>query len=236
MVKIGALIGALFTSVGAFLQIEMFVFVINGTWDYTDLEDFVVLPRRMIPILLFYFGMILVMLSGFIKGKLFLKIGGAVMILGFICKIVAWITHGLYEGVFNAGAILIFFGSLLYFIGCNHYRKHNKVAEITGLLLFIFVLWSEIVLGIVIVIIVSHGDSSNIQIHFVNLIIQSVIFALHAWVFGFSKKSVSYEDDVEDTLSVEDGGAFTSYIPSDMKKKGKKRKKSQEDDEISFTF
>ena len=236
MVKIGALIGALFTSVGTFFQILMFVFVIDGTWNYTDLENFVVLPGRMIPILLFYFGMILVMLSGFIKGKLFLKIGGAVMILGFICKIVAWIVSGLYGVVFNAGAILMFIGSLLYFIGCNHYRKHNKVAEFTGLLLFIFVLWSEIVLGIVIVIIVSRGASSMIQIHFVNLIIQSVIFTLHAWVFGFSKKRVSYKDDVEDTLSVEDGGAFSSYMPDDMKKKEKKRKKPQEDDEISFIF
>lgn len=236
MVKIGALIGALFTSVGAFLQIQMFIFVVNGTWDYTDLEDFVVLPGRMIPILLFYFGMILVMLSGFIKGKLFLKIGGAVMILGFICKIVAWIVKGLYLGFFNTGAILMFIGSLLYLIGCNQYRKHNEVVIITGLTLFIMVLIAEIVFGIVLVIFISRGASSMIQKHFVNLIIQSVIFALHAWVFGFSKKRVSYEDGVEDTLSVEDGGAFTSFVPSDMKKKEKKSKKSQEDDEISFTF
>ena len=65
--------------------------------------------------------------------------------------------------------------------------------------------------------------------------VQAGAFTLHSWVFGFSKKQVEYSDKVEDTLSVEKGQAFASYVPTEMKKK-KKGKKSSEDDEITFTF
>ena len=60
---------------------------------------------------------------------------------------------------------------------------------------------------------------------------KSVIDALSS----SSKKRVEYSDKVEDTLSVEKGQAFASYVPQDINKKKKKGKPS-EDDEITFTF
>jgi hypothetical protein len=82
---------------------------------------------------------------------------------------------------------------------------------------------------------VSGGDDMWREIHLGTLIFQVVMFILHSWIFGLSKKKVQYSDKVEDTLSVEKGQAFASYVPSEMKKK-KKAKKPSEDDEITFTF
>ena len=148
--------------------------------------------------------------------------------------LVAWLIGAVFEPLYNIGGIIMFLGVLLYFVGCIQFRKHNIVAICTGFLLFLSVLGTQIVIGTILMAI-SGADSIIITVHFITLITQIIIFILHSWVFGLSKKRVEYSDKVEDTLSVEKGQAFASYVPEDMKTKKKKGKPS-EDDEITFTF
>lgn len=239
MVKIGALIGAFFVTIGAFLQIVVFSPVASGERTWREFEtaaniaggsaqDLVVSS-----IFVFFFGIILVLGSGFVKGKLFLVIGGGIMIIGYFTMMISMLTGNLYEDGFIAGSFMMVLGVILYFVGCIHFRKHNIIAVITGFLLMIAVFCAELIFGFLVPF--SNGGSDiTIRMHFINLIIQAVIFIIHSWVFGFSKKRVEYSDKVEDTLSIEKGQAFASYVPSDMKKK--KGKKPSEDDEITFTF
>ena len=240
MVKIGALIGAFFVTVGGFLQIVVFSSVASGSRTWVQFQaaaniaggnaQFLVVSA----IVVFYLGFIIVLGSGFVKGKLFLKIGGGIMILGILLVMLSMISGSFYEPQFITGSILMVLGVILYFVGCIHYRKHNIVAVITGFLLLIAVFCAELIFGFLIPF-SSGGADTTIQLHFILLIVQAVIFILHSWVFGFSKKQVEYSAKVEDTLSVEKGQAFASYVPSDMKKK-KKKEKPSEDDEITFTF
>ena len=157
------------------------------------------------------------------------------MIIGYLTMMIPVLSGALYSIGFIIGSFIMVLGAILYFVGCIHFRKQNIVAVITGFLLLISVFCAELIFGFIIPF--SNGGSDiTIRMHFINLIIQAVIFLLHSWVFGFSKKRVEYSDKVEDTLSIESGQAFASYVPSDMKKKKKKGKKPSENDEITFTF
>ena len=241
MVKIGALIGAFFVTIGTFLQIAVFSSVANGVRSWQEFQSAANIAGGTAQVLVvsslfvFFLGIILVFGSGFVKGKLFLMIGGGIMIIGYFTIIISMLNGALYEGGFIAGTFIMVLGVILYFVGCIHYRKHNIVAVITGFLLLIAVLCAELIFGFLVPF--SNGGSDiTIRMHFIALIVQAVIFTLHSWVFGFSKKRIEYSDKVEDTLSVENGQAFASYVPDNMKKKKKKGKKSSESDEITFTF
>jgi len=226
MVKIGALIGAFLTTVGGvFLNLGIMNMISRGlTWEnFRDSIAFTegsTSPLGVVSTVLFYFGIIVVLGSGFIKGKLLLKIGGGIMIIGVINVMVAWFIGAIFEPLYNIGGIIMFLGSIVYFIGCIHFRKHNVVTIVTGFLLVISILFSQIITG-TIMLVISDGDDMWREIHLASLILQVVLFILHSWIFGFSKKSIQYSDKVEDTLSIEKGQAFASYVPTD---------------EITFTF
>jgi len=240
MVKIGALIGAFFTTIGGIFLILAMAMVSSSGSSWDGFQDSVSLAGGnahwlgVLSTILYYLGIIIVLGSGFIKGKLFLKIGGGVMFIGIMMVLIAWLIGGLFQPLFNLGGIIMFLGVLLYFIGCIQFRKHNIVAICTGFLLFLSVLGTQIVVGTILMAI-SDANNSIVAVYFITSISQILIFVLHSWVFGLSKKHVEYSDKVEDTLSVEKGQAFASYVPQDMNKKKKKGKPS-EDDEITFTF
>ncbi|QEE17551.1 hypothetical protein DSAG12_03388 [Promethearchaeum syntrophicum] len=240
MVKIGAIIGAVFTTIGGiFLNIAIGYTMNNDlSWEnYRDSISFTsgsTSPLGVIWTILFYLGLIIVLASGFIKGKLFLKVGGGIMIIALGLIMTSWFTGALFESLYNIGGIILFIGILVYFIGCIQFRKHNIVTIFTGFLLFISITFSQIVAG-TIMLVITDGSNTWRMIHLVSLTFQIAVFILHSWIFGFSKKKIQYSDEVEDTLSIEKGQAFASYVPSEMKKK-KKGKKPSEDDEISFTF
>ncbi len=242
MVKIGALIGALFTTIGGiFLIIAMAkVSSSSASWDgYLGAISLVGGNANGLGVastILYYFGIIIVLGSGFVfvKGKLFLKIGSGILFIGIMMVMIAWLIGAVFEPLYNIGGIIMFLGVLLYFVGCIQFRKHNIVTICTGFLLFLSVLVSQLVVGNILMAI-SGADDTIMEIHFITLISQIIIFILHSWIFGLSKKRVEYSDKVEDTLSVEKGQAFASYVPQDMNKKKKKGKPS-EDDEITFTF
>ena len=241
MVKIGALIGAFFTTIGGFFLIFALASVTTPEFTWENVRDSVSFVSGnttflgVFSIIMFYFGIMLVLGSGFIKGTLFLKIGGGVMIIGVLNVMIAWAIGGFYQPLYYIGGIIMFLGVILYFIGCIQFRKNNIITIFTGFLLFLSILISQIVIGLILMAI-SNMDEGIIEIHFITLIVQTVLFIFHSWIFGFSKKRVEYSDDVEDTLSVENGQAFTSYVSDNMKKKGKKDKKPSESDEITFTF
>ncbi len=240
MVKIGALIGAFLVTLGSIFQIIIYIVVVSGKGTWQGLQAAVSLVDGranawiVIFTILYYLGIIIVLGSGFIKGKLFLKIGGGVMIFGILPVMVAWLIGELFKVPYNIGGIIMFLGAILYFIGCIQFKKHNIVTIFTGFFMLLSILASQIVIGIILMVILGESDSLKI-VHFGSLIFQVIIFVIHSWIFGFSKKEVEYSDDVEDTLSIEKGQAFASYVPSDMKKK-KKGKKPSENDDITFTF
>jgi hypothetical protein len=241
MVKIGALIGAFLTTIGGiFLSLAIVNMMNNSNVTWENLRDAASFtsgntsPFVATPIFPYYLGIMIVLGSGFIKGKLFLKIGGGIMIIALLLIMVSWFIGGLFEALYNIGGIILFLGVVVYFIGCIQFRKHNKVTIFTGFILILSIIFSQIVIG-TIMLTVSGGDDMWREIHLGTLIFQVVMFILHSWIFGLSKKKVQYSDKVEDTLSVEKGQAFASYVPSEMKKK-KKAKKPSEDDEITFTF
>lgn len=241
MVKIGALIGAFLVTLGSIFQIIIYIVVVSGKGTWQGLQAAVSLVDGranawiVIFTILYYLGIIIVLGSGFIKGKLFLKIGGGVMIFGILPVMVAWLIGELFKVPYNIGGIIMFLGAILYFIGCIQFRRNNIVTIITGFLLFLSILISQVVFGTILMAI-SNMDEGIIEIHFITLLVQTILFILHSWIFGFSKKLVQYSDNVEDTLSVENGQAFTSYVSDDMNKKKKKDKKPSESDEITFTF
>ena len=241
MVKIGALIGAFFVSIGAFVQIIFYTVIASRNVTLVVFRDAMGMSYKDANVLLdssiftFSLGLVLVIGSEFIKGKLFLKIGGGIMILGILNLMLANLTRDPDDLFFLIGLFLMVLGVILYFVGCIHFRKHNIVAVITGFLLMIAVLCAQFIA----LIFFFSGEDPDLlwfRIHFITLSVQAFFFTLHSWVLGFSKKRVDYSDKVEDTLSVKNGQAFSSYIPDDMKKKKKKGKKTSESDEISFTF
>ena len=245
MVKIGALIGAFFTTFGGFFLIFAFASIFDShfipaiTWEtIRDAGSFGNDSNSILGILsliFFYFGIVLVLGSGFIKGKLFLKIGGGVMIIGIVNVIIAWLIGGFYQLLFYIGGIIMFLGVVLYSVGCIQYRKHNKITIFTGFLLVISMLLSQIILGTIITAL-SNTTDTIIKVHFITLIIQTILFILHSWIFGFSKKQVKFSDDVEDTLSIENGAAFESHVFDGVKGKKKNGENSSENDEVTFTF
>jgi len=245
MVKIGALIGAFFTTTGGFFLIFALSSIFDSslipavTWE--TVRDAVTFSSESISflgifsIIAFYFGIMLVLGSGFIKGKLFLKIGGGVMILGIVNVIISWFIGGFYGILYYIAGIIMFIGVVLYSVGCVQYRKHNIFPIFTGFLLVLSMLITQIILGTIITAFSNPTDIIT-RIHFINLIIQTILFILHSWIFSFSKKQVKFSDDVEDNLSIEKGLAFESHVHDDVKKEKKKSEEPTEDDEITFTF
>ena len=241
MVKIGALIGAFFVTIGTFVQSIYYVSIIINTNKLESVQGAMYMlessadPLLVSSILVFFLGIILVLGSGFVKGKLFLVIGGGIMIIGYLTMMIPMLSGAFYSLGFIIGSFIMVLGVILYFVGCIHFRKHNIVAVITGFLLMIAVLCSQFI-GLIFSFSGERLDHIWFRIHFITLSVQAVFFTLHSWVFVFSKKIVDYSDEVDDTLSDENGVAFASYVSDDMEKKKDKSKIPPESDEITFTF
>jgi len=241
MVKLAVLIGALFVTIWGYIQIVFYSFVTSGDATLDNFLQIVSIGNNytnglaVSSNIAFSLGVMFVLGSEFYKGKLFLKIGGGIMILGILNIMIAYITGNPYVLLFIMGSFLMILGVILYFVGCIQFREHNNVAVITGFLLLIAVLCAQFV-GLLFSFSGERPNNIWIQIHFITLIVQTVIFTIHSWILGLSKEIVDYSDEVEDTLSVEKGQAFISYISDDMNKKIVKGKKPSESDEINFTF
>ena len=131
--------------------------------------------------------------------------------------------------------------SLFYLIGCIGFRKYNKLTVITAILLFLSSLVVQGFIGLVMLFQGFYDNSFVITYLFIGLYIQGFLWVLHNFLFIFSKKRIGWEDDDEDQLSVENGGAFSSYISDDnvkkkQKKKRKKKEKSSDNDDFTFDF
>ena len=243
MAKMGSLIVASFVTIGCILQIvfyssAFYSSVVNGSdisWEIQTASSLAGGSAQVLAvssILIFYLGFIFALGSRFVKGNLYLKIGGSIMILGILTIMISMLI-GSYGWNYMIGELLLVLGAIFYFVGCIQIRKYNNNVFITGFLLFVVVICAEFIFGFIFPL---FGESFElwVLIFFVALMVQAIIFTLHSWVLGFSKESVDYSDKVEDTLSVENGPAFASYVLDDMKKK--KGKKLSESDEITFTF
>jgi hypothetical protein len=80
----------------------------------------------------------------------------------------------------------------------------------------------------------SLGIESYLNTYLILLGIQSFIFILHAWLTSFSKKPKDLDkEENEDTMSIEKGSAFETFV-EDKKPKGKKDKTPKKD--VEFTF
>ena len=230
MVKIGALIGAFFVTVGAFVQTLYYLVIIvenvmletvqNGMDMTTEGSEALIVSSLFV----FFFGIILVLGSGFVKGNQFLVIGGGIMIIGYFTMMIPMLSGNIYDLIFIIGSFIMVLGVILYFVGCIHFRKNNNITVITGFLLMIAVLCAQF-MGLIFSFLGERLDLLWFRIHFITLSVQGLLFTLHSWVFVFSEKKVDYSDGVEDILSVENDQAFESYISDDMKKNKKKNGK-----------
>jgi len=122
------------------------------------------------------------------------------------------------------------------------YRKQSKLGVFTGLFLFLVVLVSNLIINFIFINsgVISLALGSEISLY--GALVQMVFFILHGFAYSFSKKkSESWDDGEDDTMSVESGDAFASYVPSgkpkkEKSKKDKKKKKSKGDDDFIFDF
>lgn len=238
--KIGALIGFIFTAAGAFLRFLAFQVVTDSTL-WTSYRNFASISNPNLLILLgngaFTIGLTLLFLSSLVKSTGMMKIGSIFYLLAYLAEFVLYLFNQMF-GIFlllvNGFMVL---SALFYLFGCIGFRKHNKLTIITGILIFLSALGIQGVLGIILMI-QWVDNASFISVYFLALAIQGFLWTLHALLFSFSKKEVGWGgDDVEDTLSVESGGAFASYVPDEKKKKGKKKKgKGKGGDDFTFDF
>ena len=121
----------------------------------------------------------------------------------------------------------------MYLLGLIAFRKYNKITIITGIILLLATIGIQGAMGIIFYILYSNDDNF-IQMYFQLLYIEGFLWALHAFFFSLSKKKVGWKHEDDDELSVESGGAFASYVPTE--KKVKTKKKSKKDDEFTFDF
>ncbi|MHA1520777.1 MAG: hypothetical protein ACTSRK_11395 [Promethearchaeota archaeon] len=233
--KIGALIGFVFTLIGSILRLSMFSLVDSASiWsDFRELASFE--GFGLFPVLantLFLLGIILVLASGFVKTTVMMVIGSIFYILATLAELGLWLAGQMYDStlvILNGFYVL---AMLLYLLGLISFRKHNKITIISGIILFLATLGIQGGMGII-ALIEFYDNDSFVQLYFQLLFIESFLWAVHALLFSFSKKKVGWAHEDDDERSVESGDAFASYVP--VEKKSKKRRKSK-DDEFTFDF
>ncbi|MHA1672734.1 MAG: hypothetical protein ACTSYI_03820 [Promethearchaeota archaeon] len=235
--KIGALIGSFFVLIGSFLRFSMFSLVdstsVWTTFRYqASFEGFGIFP--ILANVFFLLGVILVLVSGFVKTTVMMIIGTIFYLLATLVELGFWLSNQMYGVplVIINGVYII--ASLLYLLGLISFRKRNKITIITGIILFLATLGIQGAMGIFSMINFINNDSF-IQLYFQLLYIESFLWTVHAFLFSLSKKDVGWKhEDDEDELSIESGAAFASYVPAE--KKTKKKKRSKKDDEFTFDF
>ncbi|WP_457558458.1 hypothetical protein [Candidatus Harpocratesius sp.] len=239
--KIGALIGFIIAALGAFLRSFAYfrVITVNLWIDFRNASSVIGTPVPLIIVshAVFIFGMLLVFFSGFVKSTGMMIIGNIFFIITFLMELIFWLFNLMYGGtliIFNGVYIL---SSLLYMLGCISFRKHNVITVITGILLFLLVVGIQGVVGIGLLA-QYNDDNGFISMYFVMQSVLTIFWVFHALLFSFSKKELGWRhEDEDDSLSVESGAAFASYVPYETRPrtegKGKKKKKKKKDD---FTF
>lgn len=243
----GALIATIFLIIGFILEIMLFSNVFRGA-TYVDLifniqttfyGAFIVVP---------YLSMIFFLMMSMGSKKVLMIIGSVLSILGLVAQLLGMLTSndpdhlGLFSTIYVLGSYVLVVGMLFYFIGCIMFRKQSKLGIFTGLFLFLIVLVSNLIISFILISSEVIPQALGSELSLYGALVQMVFFILHGFAFSFSKKkSDSWDDGEEDTMSVESGDAFASYVPSgkpkkERSKKDKKKKKSKGDDDFIFDF
>ena len=131
---------------------------------------------------------------------------------------------------------------LVYFVGLILHRKYNLLAIITGILVLLGILAANLFFPIYLRTFYNVYNNPSqtaaaemfADIHLFIQLVLAILFFIHNVVFSFSKKKMWMDDGAEDTLSVEKGAAFASYVPKDTKEK--KPTKGKKDQEVVFKF
>ena len=258
MVKKKTLVASIFAFIMAFFRFTFFMMVTKSADTFVDdrvynnadisfaefqrmsqMENIGLFGFNPVPlfILLYYLLTMFIFISVFDTGKLWLRIGALVSILGNFILMGSWLGGEVYKEVYFAGGFIFFTGLILFMVGLIHYRHGFKLGLITGPVLVVLGFINYIYFG-------SWGFSftykaSAIMEPYVNthLLIEGIfsfVLCLHGLLFSFSKKLDSDDDD--DEMSIESESAFASYVPDSMKKKKKKKKKAPESDDIEWQF
>jgi hypothetical protein len=246
--KKGLLIATFFLIIGFILEIMLFSNVFRG-FTYAELifniqnsfyGAFIVVP---------YLSMIFFLMMSMGSKKVLLIIGSVLSILGLVAQLLGILTSrppeklGMFSTIYVLGTFVLVVGMLFYFIGCIMFRKQSKLGVFTGLFLFLIVLVSNLIISFIFIYSEVIPQALGSEISLYGALVQMVFFILHGFAFSFSKKkSDSWDDGEEDTMSVESGDAFASYVPSgkskkEKTKKDKKKKKTKgDDDDFIFDF
>ncbi|MCF2139964.1 MAG: hypothetical protein K9W44_07915 [Candidatus Lokiarchaeota archaeon] len=239
--KIGALIGFIIAALGAFLRTFAYfqVTTVDLWLDFRNASSVIETPVPLVIVghAVFIFGMLLVFSSGFVKSTAMMVIGNIFFIITFLMELSFWFFNLMYGGtliIFNGVYTL---SALIYMLGCISFRKHNVITVITGILLFLLIVGVQGVIGIGLMA-QFFDDNGFVSMYFVAQSVLTIFWAFHALLFSFSKKELGWShEDEEDSLSVESGAAFASYVPYETgprtEGKSKKKKKKKKDD---FTF
>ncbi|RLI63521.1 MAG: hypothetical protein DRO88_09700 [Promethearchaeia archaeon] len=243
--KIGALIGFIIAALGAFLRVSMFFRVSSvSLWASFRAASSVLTSTPVALIIighgLFIFGMLLVFFSGFVKSTGMMVVASILEILVFLTELAFWLFNLMYANtllIFNAVSVFV---AIFYLLGCISFRKHNKITLITGIFLFLVILVVQGVFGIGFMV-QSYDENGFIEVYFILNGILTIFWTIQALFFSFSKKELGWSHEEEDSLSVETGAAFASYVPYETEprvagKGAKKKKKKKSKDEFTFDF
>ena len=246
--KIGAFITTIVLIIGTALEVLLFsrTFGSSGA-SYAQMITAIQTSSVAIFIIVPYLGMILLFVFSMGSKKVMMIIGSILGILGLGAQLIGIMTAtgthiGIYSTFYVLGSFVLVLGGLLYFIGCIQYRKQSKLGVISGFLLFFILLISNFIVSYLLIEIDVILSPNAETISLIMALWQMIIFVFHGFVYSFSKKKDgSWDDGAEDTMSVESGDAFASYVPSgkskkEKTKKGKKKKGPKEDDDFIFDF
>ncbi len=236
MVKKGSLIGAIITTAGAALLSIMILQVtpesgvatsVGSFIRYSSFENFSLLG---ILRLIYLSGVLLFFLASIGTKKKSIYIGAIITLLGLLGGGLMYylgyedqnsgnfITY-LYSLEYAITLFLQVIGVLIYYAGIVKHRKFFKVGLVTGFLVVAATI-TNLVYGLFVVpplledlVISSWGVESReaVNAHFIVEMVQTIAIAINAIAFSFCK--IGEVSDAEDEeLSVEQGGAFASYV------------------------
>lgn len=263
MVKVSVLIGTILTTVGVILQFILFgqVFrnsstagivlrnnipVIQNTSDltYSELMWYLSLNSAayltiwsffVMPIVIL--GIILILLPSFKVKKPIWIIGSLLYIVGMILQLVVYWNNTHFSTFSKVADVVTFVALVVYFIGLITIRSSFKAGLVTGILLLILGFGVYILMGLMFdynpsVHLFNTSRESYLNIYLGLQCGFTAVNVLHGLLFSFSRK-VDVEEGVEDTMSIENGNAFESYVEPEKKKE---KKKPKESDKVEFTF
>jgi hypothetical protein len=245
MVRISALIASVFGFIGGGMFIAMTMQVISSErYNFLSLmlQTLVTGNQIYIPGIFFLVSFIAQMLMYlflmFTKKKTIIL--ASLMGIGVvIMNMVAWNFGGHMLHLFSNG--LMIFTALMFFIGAIMMRKEGKICVLSGLLLFIFSIVANGVIWYVFTMPWLFGNNgqnfityqgtpnfeSALNLYLMLISIELFLVPLHSLFTGFSRIKKA-DDEEEDSLSVDKGDAFTSFVEDKPKKKKEKKQSSND--------